>query len=486
VPPDGIRRRIGFACGLLAAFALCVGCSARHAPSDSTLDRTLRDRNGDGVLDAGPGEPLLDRTELARRSRPTRTLATFAQLTDAHVVDEESPARVEPLDRLGGPFASAFRPQESLTGQVVDAAVIALNRLHPEAVVETGDLIDNAQANELDEGLAVLRGGRVDPNSGGPGYRGVQQASNPDPFYYRPDVDPPRHPGLLAQAERPFHSPGLHERWYPAVGNHDVLVQGNVAPSAASEAIAVGDRKLVRLSPRALRLARRRTLGPDVLRDLLRAGTRGTTVRVPPDPRRRELQPGELVRRLRRAAGIGGRGPLLDYAFDLGPSVRGIVLDTARRGVGSEGIVRPEQLVWLRRRLAGAGRRWVLVFSHQPLPPAALAVLDGDRRVVAAVSGHTHRNSILPRRTRAGGYWLVSTASLIDFPQQVRAFRLARSADGGLVLQTWLLNTDPSVRLAKVARQLAYDDYQGGRPQGFAGTRRDRNASLYLPAITPP
>ena len=31
------------------------------------------------------------------------------------------------------------------------------------------------------------------------------------------------------------------------------------------------------------------------------------------------------------------------------------------------------------------------------------------------------------------------------------------------------------------ARELAYLDAQGGRPQGFAGRRADRNARLYLP-----
>jgi hypothetical protein len=36
--------------------------------------------------------------------------------------------------------------------------------------------------------------------------------------------------------------------------------------------------------------------------------------------------------------------------------------------------------------------------------------------------------------------------------------------------------------LAGVARELAFLDAQGGRPQGFAGTRADRNARLYVAA----
>jgi metallophosphoesterase (TIGR03767 family) len=475
---------------LAAVAAMAAGCGG-PTRSASTLQMTFADPTHRGVLEPARGEPLLARTELARKSPPVRQLALFAQITDAHVTDEESPARLEMLDRLGAPFTSAFRPQEALTGQVLAAAVASIDELQPQALVVTGDLIDNDQQNELDEALAILRGGRVDPNSGGPGYQGVQAASNADAYYYRPSVDPPRHPGLLAEAEQPFVSRGLRDPWYPVIGNHDILVQGNLAATPATNAVATGDRKLVSLDAAALQAARERRFSAATVDALLAHGLPGGTIRVTADPERRELPPAEVLRRLRAASGHGGNGPLLDYAFELGSHVRGIVLDTIRRGGGAAGILRPQQVDWLRRELRAAGDEWLIVFSHTPLATtdggeAALAALDADPHVVAAVNGDTHRNSIVPRRVLGHGYWLIGTSSLIDYPQQVRAFRLLTTRDGGVVLQTWMLNTDPSNRLAAISRELAYLDFQGGRPQEFAGTRGDRNASLYLsPAEVP-
>jgi hypothetical protein len=106
----------------------------------------------------------------------------------------------------------------------------------------------------------------------------------------------------------------------------------------------------------------------------------------------------------------------------------------------------------------------------------ALALLDRDPQVVAAVNGDTHRNDIRPY----GHFWLIGTSSLADYPQQARAFELDRTADGGYVLQTWMVDHDPSDRDAETSRELAYLDFQGGRVQGFAGSRADRNARLYL------
>jgi 3',5'-cyclic AMP phosphodiesterase CpdA len=468
---------------LLAAGALA-GCGSSAGPGgDSTLRSTWIDPHRNGTLERGPGEPLVDRTELAPRSQPVRQLALFAQFTDAHVRDEESPARVPFLDRYGGAFRSTFRPQEALSPQVLAATVRAIDALHPQAVVETGDLIDNDQENELDQALDVIRGGEVNPNSGAPGYSGVQAASDPDPFFYRPDVDAPRHPGLLAAAERRFRSPGLHARWYPVVGNHDVLVQGELAPTPALGAVATGSRRLVSLDPGIRPSRAEERFASREVASLLSHGLPGRTVRTPPDPRRRLLRPDELVARLRAAARLGGSSPLLDYSFDIGPSVRGIVLDTVRRDQGSGGILSRAQVDWLRAQLVLAGRRYVLVFTHQSLttfPQAApaLALLDRDPHVIAAIAGDSHKNRVRPRRTPAGGYWVITTSSLADYPQQARAFRLVRTANGRVALETWMIDHDNG-NMAGISRALSYLDVQGGRPNDFAGTRLDRNVRLY-------
>jgi 3',5'-cyclic AMP phosphodiesterase CpdA len=482
------RVAVGGLVALAVAAAVASGVVATRGGrgwDGSTLHATWVDSRGAGVLARGPGEPLLDRTALAPRSRPVRTLATFAQVSDPEITDSQSPARLEMVDRYGPPFTSAFRPQETLTGQVLAASLASVDRLRPQAVVLTGDLIANDQADELDEVLAILRGGRVDPDSGGPGYQGVQAETDPDPYYYRPQVDPPQHPGLLGEAVRPFVSPGLRAPWFPVVGDHDLLVQGNLRATARTDAIATGNRKLTSLDPGALRLVEGRKLDPQLVTALLAHGLPGRSTPVGPDPQRRELPPAEVVARLRRASGVGGQGSLLDYTFPLGRSLLGIALDTVSRTGGAEGVVRPAQVHWLRARLAAAGQRDVIVFSHSELTScaggtAALALLDRDPHVVAAVSGSSHRNAIAPRRTPGGGYWLISTASLIDYPEQVRAFRLVATADGGRALETWMIDPDPRNRLASISLQLAYLDFQGGRPQDFAGTRGDRNASLYL------
>jgi hypothetical protein len=487
-----ITRREAIVLG--AGALLAAGCgsgSAGATRTGSTLASTWSDPDGTGTLRPGPGEPLIARTELGPARRAERVIATLVHLTDAHVLDASSPARVPFLDRLGEPFESTFRPHEALTAQVFAAACRAVGAVRPDAVIQGGDLIDNDQRNEMTWAMAALRGGVVRTGR----YHGVQLASDPDPFYYRPDLDAPRHPGLLISAGRPFLSPGVRAPVHPVLGDHDILVAGELVPTEATRALAMGDQALWELPPGlSLPPGTQLTAGgspdgpplPGLVDSFLAQALAGPKVRVPPDPSRHQLTPAEATRILR--AGTSGS---LDYVADVGRDLRLIVLDLARRGGGSGGLVRPDQPGWLASQLdgarAGAGggsgagaERRVIVVSHQPLAGSAggdalLSLLDSHPRVIAALAGHTHRNSIEPR----GHYWLINTASLIDYPQQARALRIVGTAGGGVAIQTWMLDHTGS-ELAAISRQLAYLDAQGGRPKGFAGDRLDRNATLYL------
>ncbi len=496
------RLLIGVSCALVAALVGVVVVSAADqrarpegAPSGSTLDGTWADRDGDGTLERGPGEPLLDRTELAPAAPAKRILTSFVQITDSHVRDEESPARASLLDRLDPDLNSTFRPQEAASPQVLAAIVAATNAVEPDAVLLSGDLIDSAQSNEASQLLDALRGGAVDPDSGAPGYEGPQEASNPDPFFYRPDLDAPVHPGFLDSVEVGFRSPGLAAPWYPLVGNHDLLVQGEVPSTPDLDALATGRRLLTGLRE-SLRLPKERrssedelalpdeaALSPELVDRVIGRGLPGPSERVAADPARRHLPPQTLLRRLRAASGAGGAGPLMDYSFNLGPRVRVIAVDLVNRDGGSGGIVSPGQPAWLRKELRRAGERWVIVMTHQPLDGSAgggrlLAELDRDPHVIATLAGDTHANSLVPRESEAGGYWQIETSSLADYPQQARAIRIVETAGGGVALETWMIDGTGS-RLADVARELSYLDAQGGRPQGHAGEPADRNARLF-------
>jgi len=460
----------------------CAGARETVASSGSTLSSTWTDPRGTGTLAPGPGEALVARTELGPVRATEGVIATLAHVTDAHVLDASSPARVPFLDRLGAPFESTFRPQETLTARVLAGAARAIRALVPDVVIQGGDLIDNDQRNELTWALAALRGGVVRPDR----YFGVQLASDPDPFYYRPDLDAPQHPGLLSRAARPFVSAGAGAPVYPVLGDHDILVAGEIRPTAETRALAVGDEALWELPPGlTVPAGTSLTAGgspdgpplPGLVNQFLARALAGPKVRVPANASRVEMEPLEVIGRLGRA------GSHLDYHVDIGAELRVIVLDLARRAGGSGGLVRPDQPGWLTSQLEGAAGRWVLVVSHQPLASSEggesiLSLLDSHPRVLAALSGHTHRNLIEPRAR----YWLISTASLIDYPQQARALRVVRTAGGGVALETWMLDhTGPSA-LGAISRELAYLDGQGGRPQGFAGGRLDRNVTLYVPS----
>src|SRR3990172_7966205 len=158
------RRRFLWGAGLLGGgvtLASVFGCRSGGERPLTTLDRTIV-LGTDGVLRPGPGEPHQVRTDLAQaqvgREERRRSLVVFHHLGDVQLLDEESPLRGEWQDSCPVPLSTAaFRPQETLTAQVMASLVRQAHRIDRSPLTEravhfalhTPNAADNAQYNEL-------------------------------------------------------------------------------------------------------------------------------------------------------------------------------------------------------------------------------------------------------------------------------------------------------------------------------------------------
>ncbi|MDT4915734.1 MAG: hypothetical protein QOH89_434 [Pseudonocardiales bacterium] len=295
----GLTRRQALGLGAAAAGAVAAGSVLRPgvagaaptfpvAPANSTLAGTLL-HGAPGTLGyrhivAGPGEPSLVRNELLPTTPPAGTrapLLAFVQLTDMHLIDAQSPARIEFLDRLKDPgspgaslvpFDAAYRPHEYLSAQVAEAMARRVRQFTGGApvtgrpldfTISTGDNSDNTQMNEIRWHIDILDGGKtIVPDSGNlTKWEGVGGATDPDTAYYHPGGRPlftkpdnyrakygfPAVSNLHTLCRKPFTSTGVGTDWYSVFGNHDGLVQGNVPSLGVLNAVAVGAVKVTGL-----------------------------------------------------------------------------------------------------------------------------------------------------------------------------------------------------------------------------------------------
>jgi 3',5'-cyclic AMP phosphodiesterase CpdA len=420
----------------------------------------------------------------------------FVQLTDAHIVDEESPARAVRLDWLMGP---SWRPQEAYLVQTLDATLRVLNAHHHgeqgplDFVMVTGDLVDNAQANELSWFLDTMDGKIVTPDSGvldGP-CRPMAPEENPKLPYQTAGLDP----------EIP---------WYVAFGNHDALAQGNFAIDRAAVDPAGWSAPLFKPVARLFGLDRLDPPSQVLLPTCGQSPAIITGAQDISDPLTLELQQSVLEagpvaadparyfisRRIAIEAfldtvtGPSGHGFTEQnletrqtwYSVRPEPAapVRLIVLDTAAPcppyGFPVDyGVLTREQFEEFLKpevRAARAAGEFVVIVSHHPstdfdrrFPGDTVKTREFRRflswqpNVIAHICGHTHRHhvTLVPGPNR---YPEIETCSVIDYPQEVRILDISYDAAAKtVILESTLLShmDDPTQLSAESFRRASVD-----------------------------
>jgi 3',5'-cyclic AMP phosphodiesterase CpdA len=374
-----------------------------------------------------------------------RLLTRLAHISDSHVIDEESPAR---LPGAGHITASAWRPQEACSTQLLDGIVRAVNRIHAagrlvDFLVHTGDACDNAQTNELTWFLGVMDGLELNPRTG--------PDDRPAELRPPPTLDPNAPFAAQGLYQTGRHGPATTIPWFAVLGNHDVYALGTFP--------IFQTRSGRRVAPLPLP-GRPGLLLPIILDPLAAVGYGNVTPADPalpplfneptpvqPNPNRAYFTKTQFIAALQKTisppVGHGFYGTATTwYSVSPVPGVRLIGLDTTDRSqhvpgqLCIEGAISRDQAQFLRQELeaATAAGEIVIVASHHPsssiqpiagseLAPAQLRELLNDYpAVVLHLCGHTHRHRVTDR----GGYLEIETGSTLDWPQQGRIIEIYR------------------------------------------------------------
>ncbi|MBG6225746.1 metallophosphoesterase (TIGR03767 family) [Arthrobacter sp. CAN_A2] len=420
-----------------------------------------------------------------------------------------------------------------------------------DALMLTGDITNSFLTSEVEAAAAILKGGDGNSNPVGR-YEGIQD-HEPAPRRLQLNVwhpepekgDAPRDqwkeqhgyptvPGLLAASSRTIEAPGTAFPWYVGFGNHDEAGRLDGSRISNGEQFLDGLRTGPRLPlelPEQMTTSRfwRQVSDGEKDRESLIAELPSRTITasrlrsVFDKPKfQAELTPP------RQSVDRPGSPAALHYAFDVSPDVRGIMLNTSSPDGGGRAVLDQDQAAWLVEQLQAVSSRYtdnegrdvtaevddklVVLFSHHPLrafdeDPSAeddggrsitrgdlLDLLTRFPNLVLWMNGHEHRHKIVPHPGSggSGGFWEVTTASLIDFPQQSRVVEMLDNRDGTLSIIATLVDHSSAgdVRrdgpqtpqsLAALSLELA-TNRPGLDAGGVIGSSKDRNVELLLTA----
>ena len=398
-------------------------------------------------------------------------LLTFFTISDPHVADKESPARVNffgcDYPVIPGGNCAAYSGVILYTPQVLDAAIQTINTVHQvtpfDCGIALGDACDNTQYNELRWYVDVIDGKMIHPSSGA--HKGAR------------DID----------YQKPFQATGLDKSipWYQAVGNHDQFWMGGALVDNYVRKTLVGPHVLnINLSEDFATILTTRGFymgvvdGSTPYGNIIDAGPEhnfNPPPKIAHDPQRRSLSINQWMNEFRNTTsqpvGHGFTPEMIKEGFvcyhfypRADVPIKVIVLDdTDKSGLAcSCGALDEERFQWLQNELQEGqdADELMIICSHVPVNPYApqstaespaydtslwstdspvslntlLETVWSYPNMVLWIAGHQHRNTITPQPYGASGcgFWGVETPSLRDYPQQFRRFQIGRNTNGDL------------------------------------------------------
>jgi metallophosphoesterase (TIGR03767 family) len=453
-----------------------------------------------------------------------RTLAALIHLSDLHICDAESPSRIEYLDRYAdanSPYRGelghigTYRANEILTTQVLATMVETINEIDKapltgaeiDAVVITGDMTDNAQQNETDWYLKVLNGGEVHPASGNIEKSEWVGSKNVtfDAKYWHPDGAPageiedeptrifgfPKIAGLVEAARKKFLAKGLNKPWFAIYGNHDLLLQGTVAPDKNLTDLSTGDERIIGL-PLDFKI-------PDIKPSFAEVGPvwylhneTSPRQKITSDKKRAFNDASEFAKAHLVTGGHGFTQWNADsnrayWSKDLN-EITLIAMDTVNPWGGWQGSIDEAQLNWIESLLIKNKDRYVVLLSHHPAftwinnfaPPGEprrvlvdelMKLLDKHKNVICWIAGHVHYHwATYLERSDGSKILHVTTSSQVDWPQQGRIIEIVKEADGQIAFGSTAIDHKGEINwhgkelnhitMAGISRELAGNDWQ--------------------------